>query len=402
MTSLVSRRMKWVSSGLILYGMLSLCLAAAYLTRWSLHIESGTAPSGDVAHDLGHYTQTADAKEADMDRQAAITHVTTGHSPASGNESRIAPLTPSQSYGNATSLVERNTTQTVKKMLQASVSPPALADQNSFPRIIIIGFGKSGTRALYDALLMHPQLRGPKTEVRYFDTYYDKGLNWYLAQMPSVEDGVVVMEKSPSYIIHPISAQRLLETVEKLHVDPDTLKFVVMVRDPIQRAVSEYLEWQVLRLLQHKRNPLQHYNTLPPFAKMVYDKSGHIDLAGAILLNTSVYSFHLSNWIHYFSPSQMCIVDGDNFVKRPYEEVHSLESCLGLRRFFTTQNFVYVPQRGFYCFRESSHSALQCENQSKGRAHPPLPKQVVVDLEKAYQPYNEQLQKMTNRNYSWF
>lgn len=400
--SLVPRRMK---SGIALYGMFSLCLAVAYFTRWSLPVESVTARTGGTPRGGEHQPQDpheADGNEADLERQLVIMRLGIGHSPALGNESRFpAPMPPSQSHGGRTSPNE-DTTQGVnsKKVLEASTSPPAWSHRNGFPRIIIIGFGKSGTRALYDALLMHPQLQGPKREVRYFDTHYDKGLTWYLQQMPSVDGGVSVMEKSPSYIIHPISAQRLLETVKELQIDLHTLKFVVMVRDPIQRAVSEYLEWNVLRLYLSRNTP-RHPSLLPPFDKMVYDKSGQIDLGGVPVLNASVYSFHLSNWIHYFPPSQLCIVDGDNFAKDPYQEVHSLESCLGLKRFFTEQNFVYVPDRGFYCFQESSHSRLLCENRSKGRPHPPLPEQVLMDLKKAYKPYNEQLQKLTNRSYSW-
>lgn len=400
---MLPRRMK---SGIILYvGVLSLFLVVAYtFTRRNLPMESGTARSeGAALSSRGRDIHEADANTAAPKQPKNNTHFAIGHSPvyALDELSRTSPLTPSQSNGGATSLDEKDTTPTVKKVLQANTTASARSRHNSFPRIIVVGFGKSGTRALYDALLMHPQLKGPKKEVRYFDTHYNKGLTWYLEQMPSAEDGVVVIEKSPSYIIHPISAQRLLEAVEKLNVEPSTLKFVVMVRDPITRAVSEYLEWNLQRLYFSRNDPL-HRNRLPPFEKMVYDESGQIDLAGAPMLNASVYSFHLSNWMHYFTPSQICIVDGDNFVRSPYQEIHSLESCLGLKRYFTEQNFEYVPQRGFYCFRETSHSTLQCESQSKGRPHPTLPEQVVLDLKKAYQPYNEQLQVLTNRTYSWF
>ena len=397
---MLPRRMK---SGIILYGGVFSLFVVAYLTRRNLPMESGMARSLGAPHSRVRDTHEADANTAALKQPKIITHFATGRSPvyALDDVSRTSPLTPSQSNGGATSLDEKDMTPTVKKVLQVNTPAPAWSRRNSFPRIIIVGFGKSGTRALYDALLMHPQLQGPKREVRYFDTHYDKGLTWYLEQMPSAEDGVVVIEKSPSYIIHPISAQRLLEAVEKLNVEPSSLKFVVMVRDPIQRAVSEYLEWNLLRLYSSLNNPL-HRNRLPPFEKMVYTKSGQINLAGVPMLNASVYSFHLSNWMHYFSPSQICIVDGDNFVRSPYQEVHSLESCLGLKRHFTEQNFEYVPQRGFYCFRQTSHSALQCESRSKGRPHPTLPEQVVLDLKKAYQPYNEQLQMLTNRTYSWF
>lgn len=389
------RSMRCASRGLLLYGVVSLCLAAVYFAGRNRSAETGTVLSRGVVNGRIRDTSEADLSKADR----LVIAEPLRHSPAL--VTRNTALAASQSNGDATSLLERATTRTAKRMLQASTPPPSLADRSAFPRIFFIGFGKSGTRALYDTLLMHPQLQGPIKEVRYFDIHYDKGLRWYLEQMPSVEDGVVVMEKSPSYIIHPISAQRLLEATEKLRIDPDTLKFVVMFRDPIQRAVSEYLEWKVDRYIRQLQEGI-YQESLPPFVKMVYDSNGQVNLAGMKPLNTSVYSVHLSKWIHYFSPSQLCYVDGDNFVRKPYQEVRSLESCLGIKRFFTTQNFVYVPQRGFYCFRETPHSAIKCENEAKGRPHPPLPKQVLLDLKRAFQPYNDELQVLTKRNYSWF
>ena len=390
------RIVRCLSNGVLVYGVVSLCLAAVYFAGRDRPAEIGAALNGGDAH--GSRLDTSEANPSKAAQHVIIEQLR--HSPASKIRNTTSHV---QSQGDASSLLGKVTTQTAKKMLQASTSAPSLADRSKFPRIIIIGFGKSGTRALYDVLLMHPQLRGPPREVRYFDTHYDKGMRWYLEQMPTVKDGVVVMEKSPSYIIHPMSVQRLLETTEKLHIDPRTLKFVVMFRDPIQRAVSEYLEWNVQHYIHHLKklqdSPLK---PLPPFVQMVYDTSGQVDLASTRPLNTSVYSIHLSKWMQHFSASQFCYVDGDNFAREPYHEVYVLESCLGIKRFFTTQNFVYIPQRGFYCFRETPGSILKCENESKGRPHPPLPRQVVLDLKRAFRPYNEELQILTKRNFSWF
>lgn len=54
------------------------------------------------------------------------------------------------------------------------------------PSALIIGVKKGGTRALIDALQLHPQIVAAKREVHFFDdeTLYEKGLDWYREQMP--------------------------------------------------------------------------------------------------------------------------------------------------------------------------------------------------------------------------
>ena len=66
-----------------------------------------------------------------------------------------------------------------------------------FPRIFIIGFGKAGTRVLFDTLLMHSKVVGHYKEIRFFDKKYSFGMNWYVSQMPQPGEGQQVAEKSP-------------------------------------------------------------------------------------------------------------------------------------------------------------------------------------------------------------
>ena len=73
------------------------------------------------------------------------------------------------------------------------------------PGCIIIGVRKGGTRALLEMLTLHPAIRMAAQEVHFFDneTNYGRGYSWYLAQMPSLEEGQIAMEKSPRYMVTP-------------------------------------------------------------------------------------------------------------------------------------------------------------------------------------------------------
>ena len=116
------------------------------------------------------------------------------------------------------------------------------------------------------------------------------------------------------------------------------MKFIVITRRPIDRAMSEYIEWSVQRKLS--RSP-----QLPPFEPDGVER--RCSTCGTSRLSMPVANeYHIRSWLQKFSERQMCYVDGDAFVTDPLEQIQSLESCMGLEPFFTDQNFVYNKKRG--------------------------------------------------------
>ena len=284
-------------------------------------------------------------------------------------------------------LAKTHHNNTVPLNLSSALTPSTSRLVKRFPKYMIIGFGKAGTRALYEALKLHPSLSGPQAERRYFSRYYYKGLSSYLTHLPDPPPGGFTIEKSPDYITDPETPRRIVETAKMIGIDSSSLKFIVVLRNPIDRAMSEYLEWNI----QHK---LHHQPLLQPFSRMVLTTTGEVNSA-VMFLNSSCYAQHILNWLQVFSQDQMCYVDGDRFISNPYEEVHILEQCLGLRQFFTRNNFVYQPRRGFYCFLVRSRQL--CMNASKGRRHPDIPQAIRMKLKRFFHPWNEQLLNITRR-----
>jgi [heparan sulfate]-glucosamine 3-sulfotransferase 4 len=263
-----------------------------------------------------------------------------------------------------------------------------------FPRIMIIGFGKAGTKALYEALKLHPQLSGPYKEKRFFSQHYSMGLETYLRSLPDPPNNGFNSEKSPDYIIAPTAPRRVKIAASVAGVSPHRLRFIVVLRDPIDRAMSEYLEWRIQRKLLNRPR-------LPPFEAMVINQVGNID-ASQPFLNASCYAYHIDNWLKYFSNDQMCYVDGDVFVSDPLKEIQLLEECLQLEPYFSDKNFIYDKGRGFYCFQDSnSISSSVCMNKSKGRKHPNITEHIVQLLRNYFQPWNNLIPNLTGRSISW-
>jgi sulfotransferase family protein len=112
----------------------------------------------------------------------------------------------------------------------------ATAAVRPLPDFLIVGAQKAGTTALYAYLRRHPTITGPSwKEVSYFDRHYARGESWYRGNFPNLlrSRGELVGEASPSYVFHPLGPERVQALVPEA-------RLIVLVRDPVDRALSHY------------------------------------------------------------------------------------------------------------------------------------------------------------------
>jgi hypothetical protein len=115
------------------------------------------------------------------------------------------------------------------------------AGRRPLPDFIILGAQRGGTTSLYNWLMGHPSVVPPSNkEVHYFDLHYARGLSWYRTHFPLARAGQVTGEASPYLLFHPLAPARVAADL------PPTTRFIVILRDPVQRAVSHY--WHERRL----------------------------------------------------------------------------------------------------------------------------------------------------------
>lgn len=104
------------------------------------------------------------------------------------------------------------------------------------PDFLVIGAQKAGTTALYAYLREHPSITGPSwKEVSYFDRHYARGEAWYRGNFPNLARarGKLVGEASPSYLFHPLGAERVRALLPEA-------RLVALVRNPVDRALSHH------------------------------------------------------------------------------------------------------------------------------------------------------------------
>ena len=93
---------------------------------------------------------------------------------------------------------------------------------------------RSGTTALNSYLREHPEVAVSSTkEVHFFDSFYERGVEWYREHFPHSQSARAVGEATPNYMFSTTALDRIRDDL------PD-VKLVVMLRNPIDRAYSHY------------------------------------------------------------------------------------------------------------------------------------------------------------------
>uniref|UniRef100_UPI00398F1E40 heparan sulfate (glucosamine) 3-O-sulfotransferase 3-like n=1 Tax=Pristiophorus japonicus TaxID=55135 RepID=UPI00398F1E40 len=252
------------------------------------------------------------------------------------------------------------------------------------PEALIIGVKKGGTRALLEFMRLHPAVRALGAEPHFFDRHYGKGLQWYRNLMPKALDGQIVMEKTPRYFV-------TAEAPARIHAMSKDTKLIVVVRDPVTRAISDYTQI------------ISKAPDIPSFETLTFKNrtTGLVDASWSPIW-IGIYAQHLENWLQYFPLSQMHFVSGERLISDPAGELGKVQDFLGLQRIITDEHFFFNETKGFPCLKKpSGNGKPHCLGKTKGRIHPNIDSGVVEKLREFYRPFNRHFYQMTGQNFGW-
>lgn len=194
------------------------------------------------------------------------------------------------------------------------------------PDFLILGAQKAGTTTLYDVLCQHPFISAARTkEIAFFDRYYGRGVSWYSANF-SARHGLTG-EATPDYIFDPVAQERILELL------PDA-KFIVLLRNPIDRAISQYFH---ARRLGYEH--LSFEEALEQEAERI-GSQGHRFAGNPIegrryyhaysYLARGDYASQLERWFDAAGRDRFYIEFSDRFFQEPAEVSQEIFEFLGL------------------------------------------------------------------------
>lgn len=174
------------------------------------------------------------------------------------------------------------------------------------PTFLIIGTQKGGTTWLCDMIRQHPDVFCPEEkELHFFNKAdrYERGLSWYRGQFQEHRGERAVGEATPNYLWttsdrREIEESRRLPAIpERVHRHYPDLKFIVSLRDPVERAVSAYRH--------HIR------------ARRVSLRSRILDVATQYgILTMGYYQKHLEHWWRVFGRDRFLVLIFEEDIKQ--------------------------------------------------------------------------------------
>ena len=174
-----------------------------------------------------------------------------------------------------------------------------------FPNFLFIGPDKTGSSWMYEILAAHPQCFVPVIkDLYFFDRYYDRGLDWYLAFFePAPDDAIAIGELSHDYLFSPAAAQRI-------EADLPDVRLMTCLRNPIDRSFSHYL--YLVRSGLTKQSFEQALEAFPE------------------LIDNSLYGRHLQTYLDLFPRERILALQFDDLKRDSRAFAETMFNFLGL------------------------------------------------------------------------
>lgn len=253
------------------------------------------------------------------------------------------------------------------------------------PDFIIIGYHKTATTFLYEYLSQHPNIgAASEKEIHYFDYSYWRKTEWYRAQFPlklskyffeSKNKSIFKTgEATPLYVFHPKAAKRINELIPNA-------KFIVILRNPIDRAYSHYQHR--VRIGLEEKSFEEAIEDDERRRKLIIQKFNSDEIRDYNVnsirfpyVSIGKYVEHLKEWMNIFPREQILVLKTDDL--NTEEELNKVCRFIGVPNF----KFKNITKQNV-----GKYSEMNKETREK--------------LIHFYKPYNEELEKFLDIKFNW-
>ena len=188
---------------------------------------------------------------------------------------------------------------------------------SGLPNLFVIGVQRGGTSSMFNYLQDSQDISGSsQKEPHYFDSYYDRGLNWYKSLFPKT-DTRYVCEASPHYLGRHWVPQRIADTIS----NP---MFIVLLRNPVERVWSHYCRRR--KFINVTIKDMENTSIEPYQLGLYYD--------------------HFINWFKHFDRSRFIVSESDIFYSNTADVMNSIFRLLGVDPIVYDEYEVIDPCRG--------------------------------------------------------
>ena len=245
------------------------------------------------------------------------------------------------------------------------------------PNFIIIGTVRSASTSLYYNICEHPSvLEAAYDEIGFFDSNFHLGINWYRSMFPTQKEMNKIRketkfgitgEDTPFYFWKKEASQRIHEILPNI-------KLIVICRNPIDRAYSNYNLG-----LRKKTEELSFEEAIDTETKFMENHTFRecLDRNRSYLIKGH-YKKQLEIWYEIFSTKQIHIVSTEEMQDDPQK------TLIDIYRFLDLPDYnIKNPQRQ----KSAEYKKMNDETRKK-----------LLDY---YKPYNDEFFKIIQKKFEW-
>ena len=194
--------------------------------------------------------------------------------------------------------------------------------------LFCIGCPKSATTTLFKILCQHSQIHTPKFKEPFFfnNSNYQNGLDWYAnTYYDDVKNEKWVLDFTPSYLYSDDALFRINE-----YSKGKDLKFIVMLRNPVERAYSHYLH-----TLRDGLEDLNFNDAIKAESERLLNyKNNLLSQLKYSYMYQSLYHKHLSKYFEFFGRNNFFVINYDSQLLDKSEfklMIHDLQNFLEIK-----------------------------------------------------------------------
>lgn len=223
-----------------------------------------------------------------------------------------------------------------------------------WPNFFVVGAPKAGTTFLFEHLRGHPEVFMPRIkEPSFFGAYPAITFENYRALYARAQDFPVVADFSPFYLSDPEAARKIHE------VSPDA-RILILIRDPVARAHSQYL--------MYRRTEVEPESVFLKALQRYFDSPGRGNEScrdwktSREYVEPGMYGDHVRRYIEVFGPEQVQVLLFNDLTRNPRETMLKVARHIEIdpapiegRHFEGRQNSFRMPryQRLYRLLRDS-------------------------------------------------
>ena len=212
----------------------------------------------------------------------------------------------------------------------------------------IVGFQKCGTTSLFHYLDMHPLCLGSiGKEPLLFTSKYKPVFN--KRDVLSFFSGYRLLTKNRKALLFEATPDYAYQenVVERLYRHNPKAKLIMLVREPVSRAISEYnMDCKIVKEGLSPREDVEraYYKYLQdperyPFSWFVEKEFSRIEQTGSILssafyfpdfIRQGIYYVHLKRFYTFFAPEQILVLEDRELREHKKETLYKIETFLNI------------------------------------------------------------------------